>query len=61
MKYFLIKYITGDYRQANISGLTPSTQYEVQVAAVTVDTGPFTNTINASTSGMSIIYDQLIE
>ena len=42
----------GDVREATISGLIPSTEYTVSVAAVnSQDTGPYSDGIVQSTSG----------
>ena len=45
--------VAGDQRGASITGLKPSTLYDIQIAAVnSVGTGPFTSIdVNASTSG----------
>ena len=50
---FMYSYTNGEQREAEITGLEPSTQYEIQVAAVnSVGIGPFTNAILiANTSG----------
>ena len=50
---FIIEGVTGDQRETSITGLQPSTFYDMQIAAVnSVGTGPFTNMgFNASTSG----------
>ena len=51
---FMYSYTNGEQREAEITGLEPSTQYEIQVAAVnSVGIGPFTNAILiANTSGI---------
>ena len=44
--------VSGGARQATISGLSPSTSYSVQVAAVNgVGTGPYSSGISVRTSG----------
>ena len=44
--------VGGDARQATISGLTPSTEYSVQVAAVNnAGTGPYSSPITIMTTG----------
>ena len=44
--------VSGDARQATVSGLTPSTRYTVQVAAVNnVSTGPYSQGISLQTEG----------
>ena len=44
--------VGGDARQATISGLTPSTEYSVQVAAVNMaGTGPYSSPITIMTRG----------
>ena len=44
--------VGGDARQATISGLSPSTQYTVQVAAMNAaGTGPYSSGISVRTSG----------
>ena len=52
---FLSINVSGDQNKTQISGLKPSTQYELHVAAVnSVGTGPFTNQrLIANTLGMS--------
>ena len=42
-------------REFTITGLEPSTMYEIKVAAITVAVGPFTNETFASTLG--IVYN----
>ena len=42
----------GSTREFTITGLEPSTMYEIKVAAITVAVGPFTNEIFASTLGI---------
>ena len=51
------KYLFGNQRKTEISGLKPSTQYEIHVAAVnSVGTGPFSNqSLMANTSGMPTV------
>ena len=54
-----MKHTNGEQREAEIPGLEPSTQYEIQVAAVnSAGIGPFTSSsLIANTSGMfSAIY-----
>ena len=47
--------VAGDTREATFSGLSPSTWYTVQVAAVNgPGTGPYSNGINVTTSGKYI-------
>ena len=50
---FITGSVSGDQRETSITGLQPSTLYDIQIAAVnSVGTGPFTNMgFNASTSG----------
>ena len=50
--------VTGDQREANITGLKSSTLYDIRIAAVnSVGTGPFTSIdLNASTSGTCLLY-----
>ena len=50
---FINESVTGNQRETSITGLKPSTFYDIQIAAVnSVGTGPFTNMgFNASTSG----------
>ena len=49
---FQIKNVTGDIREFEITGLKPSTEYEVKVAAVTVvGVGPYVNG-SFNTSGL---------
>ena len=46
----------GDDREATISGLTPSTEYTVSVAAVNnQDTGPYSAGMMVETAGMMYI------
>ena len=48
--------VGGDVREATVPGLTPSTTYDIQVAAVnSVGTGPFNNTVDFHTEGEYII------
>ena len=48
--------VGGDVLEATVTGLTPSTTYIVQVAAVnSVGTGPFNNTIYFHTEGEYLI------
>ena len=45
--------VGGGTRQATISGLSPSTLYTVQVAAINgASTGPYSSGISVATSGM---------
>ena len=50
---FITESVSGDQKEARITGLKSSTFYDIQIAAVnSVGTGPFTNMgFNASTSG----------
>ena len=46
----------GDVREATISGLSPSTEYTVSVAAVNYqDTGPYSDGMMVETAGMMYI------
>ena len=56
---YIYSHTNGEQRESEITGLEPSTQYEIQVAAVnSAGIGLFTNTsLIANTSGMfSAIY-----
>ena len=47
--------VASNTRQATVSGLSPSTLYTVQVAAVNgAGTGPYSSGINIRTNGMYI-------
>ena len=50
---FINESVTGDHKEASITGLKSSTFYDIRIAAVnSVGTGSFTNmSFNASTSG----------
>ena len=48
--------VGGDDREATISGLTPSTQYIVQVAAVNAGTGPYSPIALYGTEGIAQCY-----
>ena len=49
-----------DVREATISGLTPSTEYTVSVAAVnSQDTGPYSDGIVQSTNGKLVHYNRV--
>ena len=50
----------GDVREATISGLIPSTEYTVSVAAVnSQDTGPYSDGIVTSTNGKLVHYNRV--
>ena len=52
--------VVDDVREATISGLTPSTEYIVSVAAVnSQNTGPYSDDIVTSTSGMLVHYNRV--
>ena len=54
-KNFNLKETNGDVKTFEITELEPSTEYEIAVAAVTVDRGPFTNrSLRASTTGTHV-------
>ena len=61
-KGFMYNHTNGELREAKITGLEPSTQYEIQVSAVnSAGIGPFTNTsLIANTSGMSTVLSMYI-
>ena len=47
----------GDVREATISGLSPSSEYTVSVAAVnSQDIGPYSDGTMVETAGMQILY-----
>ena len=48
---FQNKSVTGNEEAMTITALKPLTMYEVKVAAFTVGTGPFSDSVHASTSG----------
>ena len=48
---FQNKSVTGSEETMTITALKPLTMYEVKVAAFTVGTGPFSDSVHASTSG----------